>query len=325
MTKISVVVPCFNEEAGIQELVNRVVGVVEKLPSYEFEIMLINDGSKDHTWEKISENVAKNPNITGVNLSKNHGHQIALTAGLSVCSGDLIFVMDADLQDPPELLPDMLKIMQEEQADVVYGQRRHRAGESFFKLITAKIFYRLLSSLTSVDIPVDTGDFRLMTRRVLNVFLNMPEHNRFIRGMISWIGFKQVPLLYDRDARFCGETKYPLRKMIHLAVDAITAFSIKPLRMGVMLGVFGCFVGVGILVYCLCSYFAGHVVSGWTSLLSAVVIMGSLQLFLIGLIGEYIGKIFIEAQNRPLFTIAEVKRSASSSGKNDTNQKHNDE
>ncbi len=320
MTKISVVVPCFNEEAGIPELINRIVGVVEKLPSYEFEIMLINDGSKDHTWDKITEFINKYSIITGVNLSKNHGHQIALTAGLSVCSGDLIFVMDADLQDPPELLPDMLKIMQEEQADVVYGQRRHRAGESFFKLITAKMFYRLLSSLTSVEIPVDTGDFRLMTRRVLNVFLNMPEHNRFIRGMISWIGFRQVPLLYDRDARFCGETKYPLRKMIHLAVDAITAFSIKPLRIGVMLGVFGCFVGVGILIYCLCSFFAGHVVSGWTSLLSAIVIMGSLQLFLIGLIGEYIGKVFIEAQNRPMFTIAEVKRPVSSSENKNTNQ-----
>lgn len=320
MTKISVVVPCFNEEAGIPELVNRIAGVVGKLPSYEFEIMLINDGSKDHTWEIITEYINRNPIITGVNLSRNHGHQIALTAGLSVCSGDLIFVMDADLQDPPELLPDMLKKMQEEQADVVYGQRMHRAGESFFKLITAKMFYRLLSSLTSVDIPVDTGDFRLMTRRVLEVFLNMPEHNRFIRGMISWIGFKQVSLLYNRDARFCGETKYPLRKMIHLAVDAITAFSIKPLRIGVMLGVFGCFVGICILVYCLCSYFAGHVVSGWTSLLSAVVIMGSLQLFLIGLIGEYIGKVFIEAQNRPLFTIAEVKRSVSSSGNDNSNQ-----
>lgn len=315
MTKISIVVPCYNEEEGISELVNRVMGVVGKLPSYEFEIMLINDGSKDRTWEKITECINKNASIVGVNLSRNHGHQIALTAGLSVCSGDLIFVMDADLQDPPELLPDMLKKMEEEQADVVYGQRMHRAGESFFKLITAKMFYRLLSSLTNVEIPVDTGDFRLMSRRVLQVFLNMPEHNRFIRGMISWIGFKQVPLLYNRDARFCGETKYPLRKMIHLAVDAITAFSIKPLRVGIMLGAFGCFVGVAILIYCLCSYFADRVVSGWTSLLSAVVIMGSLQLFLIGLIGEYIGKIFIEAQNRPLFSIAEVRRSDLSSAK----------
>ena len=200
----------------------------------------------------------------------------------------------------------MLKKMREEKADVVYGQREHRTGESLFKLMTAKIFYRMLRFLTSVDIPVDTGDFRLITRRVLDNFLAMPEHSLFIRGMISWIGYKQVPYLYNRDARFCGETKYPFRKMFRLAMDAITAFSIKPLRVGIMLGGFGCVVGGLMLLYCLISFILGRVVSGWTSLLSATVIMGSLQLFLLGLIGEYIGRIYVESQNRPRFIISEV-------------------
>ena len=193
--------------------------------------MLVNDGSRDGSWAMMRRLAAEDPQLVAVNLSRNHGHQLALTAGLDLCRGDVVLIIDADLQDPPELLPEMLETMRGEQADVVYGVRRSRAGETAFKRATAHGFYRLLKRATEVDIPVDAGDFRLMSRRALDALMAMPEQARFIRGMVAWIGFKQVPILYDRDERFAGETKYPLRKMIRFAFDAITGFSSAPLKL----------------------------------------------------------------------------------------------
>jgi len=306
---LSVVIPCYNEECGISELLRRVKLACQNT-NLHYEILLIDDGSSDSTWEKLNQYYQDDSTLSILRLSRNHGHQLALTAGLSKArSKKYIFVMDADLQDPPELLSPMLQLMQNEGADVVYGQRKHRAGESHFKLITASLFYRTLRFLTSVNIPADTGDFRLMTRRVLDVFLDMPEHARFIRGMISWIGFKQIPILYDRDPRFAGTTKYPLSKMLKLAFDAITSFSIKPLQISIIAGGLFAFLGICGFIYSLISYFFFHTVKGWTSLVSMFSIMSSVQFIILGVIGEYIGRIYLESQRRPLFMIADYKSS----------------
>ena len=225
---LSVVAPCYNEEAVLQAFHERLEPVCRSL-GCSYEIVLINDGSRDATWARMSDLASRDPHVVAVDLRRNHGHQLALTAGLSVCRGERILVIDADLQDPPELLPDMMRLL-DQGADVVYGQRRKRAGETWFKKATANLFYRVIERLADVPIPRDTGDFRLMTRATLDLFLQMPERGRFIRGMISWLGGHQVPLVYDRDARAAGETKYPLRKMLKFATDAITSFSVVPLR-----------------------------------------------------------------------------------------------
>jgi len=229
MTALSIVVPCFNEEACLPTLHERLTAAARGAAGDDYEIVLVNDGSRDSTWPIMRRLADEDPHVVGVNLSRNHGHQLALTAGLDLCRGEVILIIDADLQDPPELLPQMLETMRRDGADVVYGVRRSRAGETPFKRATAHGFYRLLSRATEVDIPLDAGDFRLMSRRALDALLAMPEQARFIRGMVAWIGFKQAPFTYDRDRRFAGETKYPLRKMIRFAFDALTGFSSAPL------------------------------------------------------------------------------------------------
>ena len=230
MTTLSIVIPCYNEADCLDELCRRVATVAQATAGDDHEIVLINDGSKDGTWAVMQRLAAANLRLVAINLSRNHGHQLALTAGLDLARGDHILILDADLQDPPELLPDMLATMKSEGADVVYAVRRARAGESFAKKASAALFYRLLARLTDTDIPLDTGDFRLMSRRALDAFLSLPEQARFIRGMVAWIGFKQVPFAYDRAERHAGETHYPLAKMLRLAFDAITGFSTAPLR-----------------------------------------------------------------------------------------------
>ena len=245
---LSAVIPCYNEEDGLEELLRRVSASVAKsgLPS---EILLVDDGSTDGTWRKMLELRESYPELRIVKLNRNYGHQLALSAGLSVCrASQYVMVLDADLQDPPELLGEMLALMSAEDADVIYGQRRAREGESVFKLVTAKLFYRTLRFMTDLDIPPDTGDFRLMKRHVVDALNQMPEHSRFIRGMVSWIGGKQLPLFYNREARYTGTTKYPLRKMLRLAADAITSFSIAPLKIGIRIGTMGLAVGMGILI-----------------------------------------------------------------------------
>src|SRR5437764_8736989 len=231
MTALSIVVPCFNEEACLAALHERLTAAARKTAGEDYEIVLVNDGSRDGSWAKMQQLTTGDPPGVAVNLSRNHGHQLALTAGLDLCRGDHVLIIDADLQDPPELLPSMMQTMRSEQADVVFGVRKSRRGETAFKRATAHGFYRLLSRATDVDIPLDAGDFRLMSRRALDALLAMPEQARFIRGMVAWIGFRQLPIAYDRQERFAGETKYPLRKMIRFALDALTGFSSAPLKL----------------------------------------------------------------------------------------------
>jgi dolichol-phosphate mannosyltransferase len=282
--------------------------------------VLVNDGSRDASWAVMQALSASNPHLVAINLSRNHGHQLALTAGLDLAIGERILIIDADLQDPPELLGDMMKLM-DEGADVVYGQRVERRGESWLKQVTALLFYRLLQRLVDVKIPLDTGDFRLMSRKTLDEFNRMPEQHRFVRGMVSWIGFRQVPLCYQRSERFAGRTKYPLKKMLRFAMDAISGFSIVPLRVATYLGFIFSIVGLVFLGYTIHSYLTGIAIRGWTTMMTVVLILGSAQLFVLGVIGEYLGRLYMQSKNRPLFIIEEVVRQGSASGKHEGSQR----
>lgn len=304
--KLSVVAPCYNEQAGIAEFHRRVSLVCEDVSPDSYEIVLVNDGSKDGTLAALHALADQDPNVVVVDLARNYGHQLALSAGLDLCRGERILIIDADLQDPPELLPEMGKLM-DAGADVVYGQRNKRGGETWFKIVTARLFYRLWQRLVDVEVPVDAGDFRLMNRKALDHLLSMPERYRFIRGMVSWIGLKQVALKYDRDPRFAGSTNYPLRKMIALAVDAITGFSVAPLRMASHLGFFMGIAGLLMLGYTFYSWAAGHTVAGWTSLATLMLIIGSGQFLFLGIFGEYLGRMYMETKRRPLYFINEVR------------------
>ena len=304
--KVSIVVPCFNEEACLIELHQRLSAAARSVARADYELVLVNDGSSDGSWPAMRRLAAEDAHVVAINLSRNHGHQLALTAGLDLCRGDTVLIIDADLQDPPELLAPMLQAMRESGADVVYGVRRSRSGETAFKRATAHGFYRLLSRATEVDIPLDAGDFRLMSRRALDALLAMPEQARFIRGMVAWIGFKQVPFAYDRQTRFAGETKYPLRKMIRFALDALTGFSSAPLKLASHVG-FGLSVGSVLLVlYIAYAWLSGRSIQGWTSLMLIVVILGAIQMFVLALMGEYIGRLYNEAKKRPLYIVEEI-------------------
>ena len=304
-TSLSVVVPCYNEEEGVRELHRRVTAVCQACVGDEYELVLINDGSKDATWEIMCKLTEKDKNVVAINLSRNHGHQLALSAGLQLCKGERIFIIDADLQDPPELLPNMMLRM-DDGCDVVFGQRIKREGETAFKKASAFAFYRLLSRLVDIDIPRDTGDFRLMSRRSVDILNSMPEHHRFIRGMVSWIGMRQEAMPYERAARFAGETKYPLSKMIRFAIDAITGFSVRPLRLASYLGFCFGIATMFLLAYVIISYILGNTVQGWTSLAIIILALGSVQLFVAGVMGEYLGRLYTESKGRPLFVIQEV-------------------
>ena len=306
MTALSIVIPCFNEEACLTALHERLTKAAQSVMKDDYEIVLINDGSRDSTWPMMRELAAVDPHVVAVNLSRNHGHQLALTAGLDLCRGDHILIIDADLQDPPELLGPMLATMREQGADVVYGVRKSRSGETPFKRATAHGFYRLLARATEVDIPVDTGDFRLMSRRALNVLLAMPEQARFIRGMVAWIGFKQVPFAYDRDERFAGVTKYPLSKMIRFALDALTGFSSAPLKLASHAGLALSLGSLLLILYIAYAWATGQSIQGWTSLMLIVVILGAVQMFVLALMGEYIGRLYNEAKGRPLYIVQEI-------------------
>ena len=265
MVALSIVVPCFNEQACLAALCERLGAAAHSAVGDDYEIVLVNDGSRDASWPMMREMAKTDAHLVAVNLSRNHGHQLALTAGLDLCRGKAILIIDADLQDPPELLPEMMAVMRSEGADVVYGVRRSRSGETAFKRATAHGFYRLLSRATEVDIPVDAGDFRLMSRRALDALLAMPEQARFVRGMVAWIGFKQAPFAYDRQERFAGETKYPLRKMIALTLDSVTGFSQAPLRFATWFSLLGFLVAGLVLVYVVWSKVAGGTTSAGTA------------------------------------------------------------
>lgn len=303
--RLSVVVPCYREEAGLHDLYRRITASAAVVVGDDFELILVNDGSPDGSWAVMRALTERDPRVVSVSLSRNHGHQLALSAGLSLARGDRIFMLDADLQDPPELLADMMRAM-DNGADVVYGQRRQRAGETLFKKTTANIFYRLLSQLTDIRIPQDAGDFRLITRRVAEVLKAMPESHRFVRGMITWAGFRQVPLPYDRQARATGESGYPLRKMLRLAIDAITGFSTRPLRFASVIGlIFAALGGVGIVIS-IAGWLSGGTIAGWTSVMVVLLGLGGVQLVVLGIIGEYLGRLYVESKKRPLFIIDEV-------------------
>ena len=303
---LSIVVPCYNEEACLQELHARLSRTATSVAGDDYEIVLVNDGSRDRSWEIMRELAAIDHHVVAVNLSRNHGHQLALTAGLDLCSGERILIIDADLQDPPELLPQMMEEMDRRQADVVYAVRRARAGETAFKRATAKLFYRLLSKLAEIEIPLDTGDFRLMSRRALGALLSLPEQARFIRGMVAWVGFRQVPIAYERAERHAGQTQYPLAKMMRLALDAVTGFSTAPLRFASHIGLWLVAASVLLVAYIAFAFLTGRAIQGWTSLMLVVVVLGAVQMFVLGMIGEYLGRLYIEAKRRPLYIVSEI-------------------
>ena len=303
--RLSVAVPCYNEEANLPELCRRLTEICRASVGEDYEIVLVNDGSRDGSWRVITQLSERDPHVLGVDLSRNFGHQAALTAALTLCSGERILVIDADLQDPPELLAPMMALM-DQGADVVYGKRRSRAGESHRKKVAAALFYRLLGRMIDFDIPTDAGDFRLMNRRVLEALLSMPESHRFIRGMVSWIGFRQVPLEYDRQSRFAGESAYTFGKMINFALDAITAFSARPLRLGLYAGLILFGLSWAGILYSIISWLFFSTQPGWTSLIIAVMFLGGAQIFMLALIGEYVSRTFIQTKGRPLYVLREL-------------------
>jgi dolichol-phosphate mannosyltransferase len=311
--RLSVVVPCFNEIAVLPALRARLMAACQDAVGEDFEIVLVDDGSTDGTRRLIAAYHSEDPRVVGVLLSRNHGHQLALAAGLSFCRGERVLILDADLQDPPELLPQMMARM-DQGFDVVFGRRRSRAGETRFKTGAAHLFYRVLRRFSTVEIAADAGDFRLLSRRVVDIVVKMPEEHRFLRGMISWIGFAQSPFDYDRAPRLAGETKYPLRKMLRLAADALTGFSTLPLRLASYAGFAFAGMGVLLMIYVLASWMAGAVVAGWTSLMATVLIIGSVQLIVVGILGEYIGRLYMQSKARPLFIVDQLLRDEAERG-----------
>jgi len=302
---VSVVVPCMNEEAVIRETCGRLISVLAHA-EFGFELIFVDDGSKDRTPEILRELQMADARIRVVRLSRNFGHQVAITAGLEHAAGDAAAVIDADLQDPPEVLLEFVAKWMDGY-DVVYGVRTEREGETAFKLWTAKAFYRLIGKLSDTNIPLDTGDFRLMDRRVVDALLSMPERDRFVRGMVSWLGFSQIDVPYRRAARFAGETKYPLYKMIKFATDGIVSFSVVPLRLATWIGFLASGLSVlGIAVVLLERYLrVPGLVRGWSSAVIAILFIGGVQLVCMGIIGEYVGRIYGESKRRPLYVVRE--------------------
>ena len=304
MKKISLVIPMYFEEQVVEECYNRVTNILNKIEYYDYEILFINDGSKDKTLELLEEIANNDKKIKVISFSRNFGHQAAVTAGLKYATGDAIVIMDADLQDPPELMPDMLKKW-EEGYDVIYGKRKARKGESAFKLLTAKAFYSTLNKLSDVEIPKDTGDFRLVDRKVVDVINSLPEHNKFLRGLFSCVGFKQYAYEYERNERFAGKTKYPLKKMLKLAQDGILSFSTKPLKLVGALGLLSVIISVIILIYSLLSFAFNwnSLTAGWTSIMCTITFLGGVILISLWMIGEYIARIYEETKQRPQYIV----------------------
>ena len=302
--EISVIVPSFNEEKNVPLIYERLTSTLSQI-SDDYEIIFVNDCSKDNTLEVIKQISEKDSHVKYISFSRNFGHQIAVSAGLDMCKGKAVVIIDGDLQDPPELILEMYKKYQEGYK-VVYAKRKTREGETWFKKATAKLFYRFLAAMTSIEIPVDVGDFRLIDQVIVNHLRNMPEKSKYIRGQISWIGYKQTFVEYHRDARLYGKTNYPLKKMLRLAFDGITAFSDKPLKMASAIGIISAILSLLAIVYALISHFIfDSAVSGWTSLIISVLFIGGVQLITIGIIGEYIARINNDVRNRPLYIIEE--------------------
>ena len=304
MKKISVVIPMYYEEEVASECYNRVKSILKTIKDYEYEMIFVNDGSQDRTMEILEGIASKDKNVKVISFSRNFGHQCAVTAGLKYVTGDAIVIIDADLQDPPELIPEMLKLW-EDGNEVIYGKRKTRKGESKFKLLTAKLFYKTLNALSDVDIPKDTGDFRLVDRKVVDVINSLPEHNKFLRGLFSWVGFEQKEFEYERKERYAGKTKYPLRKMLKLASDGIMSFSTKPLKIVGGLGILAIIMSFVILVYSVLSFIFkwNNLTSGWTSIMVTMTFLGGTILVSLWMIGEYIARIYDENKGRPQYII----------------------
>lgn len=300
---LSVIVPMYFEQDVARECHRRLTEVLDG--KYDYELLYVNDGSTDDTLPILKELAGKDKRVRVLSFSRNFGHQVAVTAGVHYARGDALVIIDADLQDPPELIPDMIKLWQEGW-EVVYAKRRKRKGESAFKLFSAKMFYKILSMLTDIDIPADTGDFRLIDKKVADAFRHMPERSRFIRGMIAWLGFKQTPIEYERDARFAGETKYPLKKMIKLASNGILSFSTQPLKLVMTVGLLAVIVSLGLLVYAIVSKATGQADTGWASLMVTITFLGGVQLMSVGVLGQYLARMFEESKNRPLYIVSET-------------------
>lgn len=302
---LSLVIPCYNEEQVIAETVSRLNNFCAELTDLEVELIFIDDGSQDNTLAILRDHAAQDPRIKVICFARNFGHQIAITAGMDAAKGDAVVLIDADLQDPPEVIHQMIAKWREGY-DVVYGTRTARKGESIFKRSSARGFYRLLNKLSDVPIPLDTGDFRLMTQPIVDSLKAMPERDRFVRGMVSWVGFKQIAIPYQRAERFAGKSKYPLRKMLRFATDGILSFSTKPLQMSIALGMLAAFIAMGGIVYAIAMrIFTDIWVEGWTALMIAILFLGGVQLICVGILGEYIGRIYNEVKQRPLYIVEE--------------------
>jgi len=302
---VSVVIPCFNEEGNLRETHRRVSEAVSQA-GIQYEVVYVDDGSYDTTPELLRQLQAEDEHVRVVYFSRNFGHQFAVTAGLAHASGGAVIILDADLQDPPELLVEMIRLW-EAGYEVVYGVRTDREGETRFKLLTARLFYRLIRWLSETEIPLDTGDFRLLDRKVVDVIAAMPERDRFLRGMVSWAGYRQIGIPYRRAPRFSGETKYPVGKMVRFAFDGIVSFSVKPLRLSTLMGFICAGLALLAILYALAMrLFTQRWVTGWTALIIAILFLGGAQLISLGIIGEYVGRLYGEAKHRPLYLVRET-------------------
>lgn len=307
MRKLSVIIPCYDEEAVVAPMHARLAAVFCKAP-YPVELIFIDDGSSDRTLSSLKEMATADSSMRIIRLSRNFGHQAAVAAGLRYCTGTEAAVIDADLQDPPEEIPRMLELMDRECCNVVYGQRTQRRGEGILKRLTAGGFYKVLNSLSDVKFPLDTGDFRVMDRKVIDVFNSMPERNKYIRGLVGWIGFKQLPHKYARDPRFAGRTKYTTARMLKLAADGLFSFSRKPLRLVVRMGLLSVFVALALTAWAIARrlFWDMATIPGWTSTVAIVLFLGGVQLLSTGILGEYIGSIFDESKRRPEYVVEEL-------------------
>ena len=302
MINLSVILPVFNEEKNIPLLYDRLKKVIVSL-QLSHELIFVNDGSVDETLKQVKDLAIRDPFVKYIDFSRNFGHQVAVTAGLNFCSGARVVIIDADLQDPPELIADMNNRMNDGW-NVVYAKRKERRGESFFKKITAKIFYRILVNVTSIDIPLDTGDFRMMDRKVVDALNRMHERHKFIRGMVSWIGFKQTFVEYDRDQRYAGKTGYTFRKMFRFALDGLTGFSNLPLKLATYVGFLFSAVSFLLILYTLYAKFISeNYIQGWASIMISILFIGGIQLICLGLIGEYLIRMDSNIRQRPLYII----------------------
>jgi dolichol-phosphate mannosyltransferase len=302
---LSIVIPVYNEQEVIDETFKRLSAVFRNY-FMDVEYIFINDGSRDNTYIKLGEIASKAPEVRIINFARNFGHQIAITAGMDYAKGDAVVIIDADLQDPPEVILQMVEKWQEGY-EVIYGKRLQREGETFFKKFTAKMFYRFINSMTDVNLPVDVGDFRLIDRKVCDAMKSLPERARYVRGLVSWVGFKQTNVEYRREKRFAGETKYPLKKMLKLAGDGIFSFSYKPLKLATLLGMLvSAFSFIYLIVVLIQKFVKNNVASGWASSMAVSLLFNGVMLIVLGIMGEYVGRIYEEVKARPLYIIGEL-------------------